>query len=104
VPAQGALPFAGKEGEEGLRQGELKDGVAQKLQPLVVDREVRPVLDAGRMRERLLKPGGVPKSIGEARLKRFKRVFLSYSAKDRETGLRRVLLLTLAMLGWAAEQ
>jgi acetylornithine deacetylase/succinyl-diaminopimelate desuccinylase-like protein len=27
-----------------------------------------------------------------------------YSAKDRETGLRRVLLLTLAMLGWAAEQ
>jgi acetylornithine deacetylase/succinyl-diaminopimelate desuccinylase-like protein len=27
-----------------------------------------------------------------------------YSAKDREAGLRRVLLLTLAMLGWAAEQ
>jgi acetylornithine deacetylase/succinyl-diaminopimelate desuccinylase-like protein len=27
-----------------------------------------------------------------------------YSAKDRETGLRRVLLLTLAMLEWAAEQ
>jgi acetylornithine deacetylase/succinyl-diaminopimelate desuccinylase-like protein len=27
-----------------------------------------------------------------------------YSAKDRELGLRRVLLLTLAMLGWAAEQ
>jgi tripeptide aminopeptidase len=27
-----------------------------------------------------------------------------YSARDRETGLRRVLLLTLAMLGWAAEQ
>lgn len=27
-----------------------------------------------------------------------------YSAKDRETGLRRVLLLTLAMLTWAAEQ
>lgn len=27
-----------------------------------------------------------------------------YSAKDRETGLRRVLLLTLAMLDWAAEQ
>jgi len=27
-----------------------------------------------------------------------------YSAKDREAGLRRVLLLTLAMTGWAAEQ
>ena len=27
-----------------------------------------------------------------------------YCAKDRETGLRRVLLLTLTMLGWAAEQ
>lgn len=27
-----------------------------------------------------------------------------YSAKDRETGLRRVLLLTLAMLDWAADQ
>jgi acetylornithine deacetylase/succinyl-diaminopimelate desuccinylase-like protein len=27
-----------------------------------------------------------------------------YSGKDRETGLRRVLLLTLAMLEWAAEQ
>jgi acetylornithine deacetylase/succinyl-diaminopimelate desuccinylase-like protein len=27
-----------------------------------------------------------------------------YSAKDREVGLRRVLLLTLAMLEWAAEQ
>ena len=27
-----------------------------------------------------------------------------YSAKDRETGLRRVLLLTLAMLEWASEQ
>jgi acetylornithine deacetylase/succinyl-diaminopimelate desuccinylase-like protein len=27
-----------------------------------------------------------------------------YSARDRETGLRRVLLLTLAMLDWAAEQ
>jgi tripeptide aminopeptidase len=27
-----------------------------------------------------------------------------YSAKDRELGLRRVLLLTLAMLDWAAEQ
>lgn len=27
-----------------------------------------------------------------------------YSAKDRETGLRRVLLLTLAMLQWASEQ
>lgn len=27
-----------------------------------------------------------------------------YSAKDRETGLRRVLLLTLSMLEWAAEQ
>jgi acetylornithine deacetylase/succinyl-diaminopimelate desuccinylase-like protein len=27
-----------------------------------------------------------------------------YSAKDREIGLRRVLLLTLAMLDWAAEQ
>jgi acetylornithine deacetylase/succinyl-diaminopimelate desuccinylase-like protein len=27
-----------------------------------------------------------------------------YSAKDRETGLRRVLLLTLAMTEWAAEQ
>jgi tripeptide aminopeptidase len=27
-----------------------------------------------------------------------------YCAKDRETGLRRVLLLTLAMLEWAAEQ
>ncbi len=27
-----------------------------------------------------------------------------YSAKDRETGLRRVLLLTLAMVQWAAEQ
>jgi acetylornithine deacetylase/succinyl-diaminopimelate desuccinylase-like protein len=27
-----------------------------------------------------------------------------YSAKDREVGLRRVLLLTLAMLDWAAEQ
>jgi len=27
-----------------------------------------------------------------------------YSAKDRDTGLRRVLLLTLAMLDWAAEQ
>lgn len=27
-----------------------------------------------------------------------------YSAKDRETGLRRVLLLTLVMLEWAAEQ
>jgi acetylornithine deacetylase/succinyl-diaminopimelate desuccinylase-like protein len=27
-----------------------------------------------------------------------------YSAKDRESGLRRVLLLTLAMLEWAAEQ
>jgi acetylornithine deacetylase/succinyl-diaminopimelate desuccinylase-like protein len=27
-----------------------------------------------------------------------------YSAKDRETGLKRVLLLTLAMLEWAAEQ
>ena len=27
-----------------------------------------------------------------------------YSAKDREAGLRRVLLLTLAMTEWAAEQ
>lgn len=27
-----------------------------------------------------------------------------YSAKDRETGLKRVLLLTLTMTGWAAEQ
>ena len=27
-----------------------------------------------------------------------------YSAKDRETGLKRVLLLTLAMVQWAAEQ
>jgi hypothetical protein len=27
-----------------------------------------------------------------------------YSAKDREIGLKRVLLLTLAMLDWAAEQ
>jgi acetylornithine deacetylase/succinyl-diaminopimelate desuccinylase-like protein len=27
-----------------------------------------------------------------------------YCAKDRETGLRRVLLLTLTMLEWAAEQ
>jgi acetylornithine deacetylase/succinyl-diaminopimelate desuccinylase-like protein len=27
-----------------------------------------------------------------------------YSAKDREVGLKRVLLLTLAMLDWAAEQ
>jgi len=27
-----------------------------------------------------------------------------YSARDRETGLKRVLLLTLAMLEWAAEQ
>ena len=27
-----------------------------------------------------------------------------YSAKDRELGLKRVLLLTLAMLEWAAEQ
>jgi len=27
-----------------------------------------------------------------------------YSAKDREVGLKRVLLLTLAMAGWAAEQ
>jgi acetylornithine deacetylase/succinyl-diaminopimelate desuccinylase-like protein len=27
-----------------------------------------------------------------------------YSAKDRESGLRRVLLLTLAMLQWASEQ
>ncbi len=27
-----------------------------------------------------------------------------YSAQDREAGLRRVLLLTLAMVGWAAEQ
>jgi acetylornithine deacetylase/succinyl-diaminopimelate desuccinylase-like protein len=27
-----------------------------------------------------------------------------YSAKDRETGLKRVLLLTLAMVEWAAEQ
>jgi acetylornithine deacetylase/succinyl-diaminopimelate desuccinylase-like protein len=27
-----------------------------------------------------------------------------YSARDRELGLRRVLLLALAMLGWAAEQ
>jgi len=27
-----------------------------------------------------------------------------YSAKDRETGLRRVLLLTVAMLQWASEQ
>jgi hypothetical protein len=27
-----------------------------------------------------------------------------YSAKDREAGLRRVLLLTLAMIEWAAEQ
>jgi len=27
-----------------------------------------------------------------------------YSARDREAGLRRVLLLTLAMLGWAADQ
>ncbi len=27
-----------------------------------------------------------------------------YSAKDRESGLRRVLLLTLAMLAWASEQ
>lgn len=27
-----------------------------------------------------------------------------YSARDREAGLRRVLLVTLAMLGWAAEQ
>ena len=27
-----------------------------------------------------------------------------YSAKDREVGLRRVLLLTLAMTQWAAEQ
>jgi len=27
-----------------------------------------------------------------------------YSAKDRETGLRRVLLLTMAMVEWAAEQ
>jgi hypothetical protein len=27
-----------------------------------------------------------------------------YSAKDREAGLKRVLLLTLAMVEWAAEQ
>jgi hypothetical protein len=27
-----------------------------------------------------------------------------YSAKDREVGLKRVLLLTLAMCEWAAEQ
>jgi hypothetical protein len=27
-----------------------------------------------------------------------------YSAKDREVGLKRVLLLTLAMTEWAAEQ
>jgi hypothetical protein len=27
-----------------------------------------------------------------------------YSAKDREAGLRRVLLLTIAMVEWAAEQ
>jgi hypothetical protein len=27
-----------------------------------------------------------------------------YSAKDRETGVKRVLLLTLAMTMWAAEQ
>jgi di/tripeptidase len=27
-----------------------------------------------------------------------------YSAKDRESGLRRVLLLTMAMLQWASEQ
>ena len=27
-----------------------------------------------------------------------------YSAKDRETGLRRVLLLTLAMLQWASDE
>jgi hypothetical protein len=27
-----------------------------------------------------------------------------YSDKDREIGLKRVLLLTLAMTGWAAEQ
>jgi len=27
-----------------------------------------------------------------------------YSARDRELGLRRVLLLTLATLEWAAEQ
>jgi tripeptide aminopeptidase len=27
-----------------------------------------------------------------------------YSAKDRETGLRRVLLLLLAVADWAAEQ
>jgi di/tripeptidase len=27
-----------------------------------------------------------------------------YSARDRETGLKRVLLLTLAMVEWAAEQ
>ena len=27
-----------------------------------------------------------------------------YSAKDREAGLKRVLLLTLAMTAWAAEQ
>jgi acetylornithine deacetylase/succinyl-diaminopimelate desuccinylase-like protein len=27
-----------------------------------------------------------------------------YSAKDRELGLKRVLLLTLAMAAWAAEQ
>jgi acetylornithine deacetylase/succinyl-diaminopimelate desuccinylase-like protein len=27
-----------------------------------------------------------------------------YSARDREAGLRRVLLLTLAMIEWAAEQ
>jgi di/tripeptidase len=27
-----------------------------------------------------------------------------YSGKDREAGLRRVLLLTLVMAGWAAEQ
>jgi hypothetical protein len=27
-----------------------------------------------------------------------------YSTKDRETGLRRIALLTAAMLEWAAEQ
>jgi hypothetical protein len=27
-----------------------------------------------------------------------------YSPKDREIALKRILLLTLAMLGWAAEQ
>ena len=49
---------------------------------------------------------GVPALVHGRRRRRRRRAHPAewYSAKDRETGLKRVLLLTLAMVEWAAEQ